>query len=511
MNSIRIKAKNIGPIAESDIVLRPLTIFVGQNNTGKSYLAQLVYAISQALERLFRTYKPYEPFLEFEYPSIMLGEEITWDKQTLHAYQQLLPPLDELIKRPSRYKRRLRIPVGSLPQKIYEQLDNYLGVILNQFDAYLGSEIQRCYDTKLNKLVSKVGDGGNLSIDIESKEPNLRLHYELAGNKLKRTGVEYSLKDQNIDVMLPPAYYYSPHLFPQRKADFKSFRESFLSTVAWATINNGAFQILDIMPRGSFYMPAARSGILQGQKALARVGLRALGHAGLEPISITKLPGVFIDFLDSIYSIDRDERGDFYQLAKKIERELTPGRIEFVEHKPELPEIFFREPGVGRLALHKTSSMVSELAPVILALRYLVEKNDLIIIEEPESHAHPGAQRYIAKFIVWLARRGVNILLTTHSDYLLQQISNLVALYSKPDLQKERLGYSVMDSISPDEVGAYMFIRASNTVGSIVKSLDVGGEGISNDEFAVVAENLYRETIEAKREISRGQSSESQA
>ena len=39
---LTISVKNFGPIAEGSVDLKPLTIFVGPSNTGKSYMATAV-------------------------------------------------------------------------------------------------------------------------------------------------------------------------------------------------------------------------------------------------------------------------------------------------------------------------------------------------------------------------------------------------------------------------------------------------------------------------------------
>ena len=44
---LELSVRNFGPIAEADIELRPLSVFVGPSNTGKSYLATLIYALHQ--------------------------------------------------------------------------------------------------------------------------------------------------------------------------------------------------------------------------------------------------------------------------------------------------------------------------------------------------------------------------------------------------------------------------------------------------------------------------------
>ena len=43
--TLELEVANFGPIARAKIDLRPLTVFVGPSNTGKSYLAILIYAL----------------------------------------------------------------------------------------------------------------------------------------------------------------------------------------------------------------------------------------------------------------------------------------------------------------------------------------------------------------------------------------------------------------------------------------------------------------------------------
>ena len=45
--NVHIKVQNFGPIEKAEIDLRPLTVFVGESNTGKTYLAALIYTLHQ--------------------------------------------------------------------------------------------------------------------------------------------------------------------------------------------------------------------------------------------------------------------------------------------------------------------------------------------------------------------------------------------------------------------------------------------------------------------------------
>ena len=42
---LELTVSNFGPIAEAGIELRPMSVFVGPSNTGKSYMAALIYVL----------------------------------------------------------------------------------------------------------------------------------------------------------------------------------------------------------------------------------------------------------------------------------------------------------------------------------------------------------------------------------------------------------------------------------------------------------------------------------
>ena len=92
------------------------------------------------------------------------------------------------------------------------------------------------------------------------------------------------------------------------------------------------------------------------------------------------------------------------------------------------------------MRLTRSSSMVSELAPLVLFIRGLVRPGDTLIIEEPEAHLHPAAQAQMASTLARLVRAGVRVLVTTHSDFMLQEIGNLmrVGMLKEKDVAEKR-------------------------------------------------------------------------
>lgn len=64
---------------------------------------------------------------------------------------------------------------------------------------------------------------------------------------------------------------------------------------------------------------------------------------------------------------------------------------------------------------------LSYIAPIIVCL-LKAKKGDLIILENPEAHLHPKGQRKIGELIARCCAGGVQIVLETHSDHLLNGI-----------------------------------------------------------------------------------------
>jgi len=139
--------------------------------------------------------------------------------------------------------------------------------------------------------------------------------------------------------------------------------------------------------------------------------------------------------------------------------------------------------------------MISELAPIILYIKYVLhsEKN-FVIIEEPESHLHLNIQKIFAQFLVKLVRAGVKLLLTNHGDYFVQCINKFVRLYSNEE-KRAKLGYNKDDFLNPKELNAYLFHFDPKNYGT-TKKLEVDKRGIIEDHFAEFINEIYKNSIE---------------
>jgi hypothetical protein len=267
---------------------------------------------------------------------------------------------------------------------------------------------------------------------------------------------------------------------------------------AWTAVLEGA----GFPHQSAYYLPSARSGILQGWQIFASMALQLLQRrVGLERLEVPQLPGVAGDFLQILLerlltNRSGQQDGKMKPALDLLEEQVFRGRISFETSRPELPLILYKA-GAVEVPLQRASSMIAELAPLDLWLKYLLEPGDLLIIDEPEAHLHPENQRMIARVLVRLIRSGVKVLIPTHSSLILHQISNqiLASSLSVEAREKYNFDFTQDDLISSDEVGVYLFDVRSD--GTYIEPVPIEPEaGISEEEFIRVAESIGEETYQ---------------
>ena len=111
--------------------------------------------------------------------------------------------------------------------------------------------------------------------------------------------------------------------------------------------------------------------------------------------------------------------------------------------------------------MHFASSSVWEMSHLYFYLGYVLERDvpNLLIIDEPESHLDTANQILLTRLLARLVNSGVRVLITTHSDYIVREINNLIMLSSPLEDGKEKvksaLGYKPDEHLSINQVQAY--------------------------------------------------------
>ena len=453
--NVEISVKNFGPIAEATIELRPLTVFVGPSNTGKTYFSTLIYA----LHRIF------EGFLHLPGRAREMG---------FSTLSSLLHQNNELREEPKKQNTPDRpLKFSDLPQTVRDTLQSGLKKDLES----LKTELERCFDlnsiTELIRLKDDRCPEMNVSLEVREGIQNL-WHSNLTASKSDIT-VDGSVNEDAL--VLPKEWVKS---------------EGLLYT-------NDIFIALSVElgkhTQKRYYLPAARSGIMQSHRVIASSLVERATRGGLAPLEIPTFSGVVADFMQQLILYEKPEapNKEIHHLADALESDVLAGQILMKPTPSGYPEFLYRPHTTGEeIRLTRAASMVSELAPVVLFLRGGIRAGDTLIIEEPEAHLHPGAQTEIALTLAGLVRAGVRVVVTTHSDWLLKEIANLIRIG-----ELKRKGVQKSEKMAPghwllpEEVGTWWFQKDG-----IVKHIPFDPtEGIEPTDYEDVADKLYDRSV----------------
>lgn len=115
--------------------------------------------------------------------------------------------------------------------------------------------------------------------------------------------------------------------------------------------------------------------------------------------------------------------------------------------------------------LHRASSSARALMEFDFFVRHDARKGQLLIVDEPESHLDVHNQVVLARLLARIASSGIQVLVTTHSDYFVKEINNLIsASHLGPDSAAVReLGYDQQARLPASSVRAYMTENGSLT------------------------------------------------
>jgi AAA domain, putative AbiEii toxin, Type IV TA system len=154
----------------------------------------------------------------------------------------------------------------------------------------------------------------------------------------------------------------------------------------------------------------------------------------------------------------RKSGSTFEPWADRLEREVTEGRVRATE---EGDLMFYPDRADGHaegMEMHLASSSVKALSGLVLYLRHAAKKEQFLIVDEPELNLHPDNQRRVARLLARLARAGIKVMISTHSDYVIREINNLIMLSADQDGSlRKKYGYEEDETLSPAQVGAYLF------------------------------------------------------
>lgn len=233
------------------------------------------------------------------------------------------------------------------------------------------------------------------------------------------------------------------------------------------------YKISNITNRNCYFLPAERGTIHQlareiiNEKAKKQDYLRQIVDkvTDFETINGT-LKSYFVpryalpinDYIYWIYDIEqaaKQPKTPFANFADELEF-LLGGRVSI----SQFGDLQFTPFGGNLLPIHLSSSLVKSLSGLVIYFRHLAKEGDVIMIDEPELNLHPENQIRLARVLAKITNRGFNLIFSTHSDYILKELSNLTIMandFEGKEALVERYNYDEKAFLPKDKIKVYAF------------------------------------------------------
>ena len=251
-----------------------------------------------------------------------------------------------------------------------------------------------------------------------------------------------------------------------------------ISDIAFQTLISGLIEITvrKTLPLNSVYLPASRTGFLQTYKSLSNDAIMSnfSNKKNEEKHTLSVIVRFFITQLNTATSFEENKFAEF------IENFIMNGKVDIYK---DSNEIDFKLKDGSKINLNYLSSTVSELIPLVVFLkRGLIKKDGLLVIEEPEAHLSFKNQKLVAKLIATLLQNKIKVLITTHSDFLIYEFNNLIMrneiLKNKGKLSDVEFNFDDKVAIDYKKVSLYNFIL--NNDKSRISRIKINRSGIQS-------------------------------
>lgn len=483
--SLVLQVKDFGPIADAKLDLRNFNVFVGPSNTGKSYLAILIYALLKN-------------FRDNVYSaSVRYGMRNIYNQDVRSIVNEIYSLNKEVLH--NTYNQNSHFIVT-------KNYNRFLDQYLFKSNDTISNEIYRCFginsEKQLRRKSSKVKPKiGFKHINYDGDEISY-CNLVLGNNYVSESGIKenYVLKITKNEFVNIQKIFRNIHQLGSTNTESDIDRTDHVYKIILRNISDVIIPyIVQNYHQTAYYVPADRTGVMHSHNVIVRALISNASTAGIfETERTPSLSGVLADFLQDMIRIDdfpsgRPRHGLFTKrntgnpVGKNIEKNILGGSIRINKQKiTGYPNITFRPDGWDYdLQMSNSSSMISELAPIVLYLHRIASREDILIIEEPESHLHPGMQVELTRQLAEIVKFGIKVIVTTHSEWLLDELTNIVRR------SEVRLSDQAMVSLKPEEVGVWHFQQKRRPIGTVLRELKLNEHGFYQADYDSVALDLH--------------------
>lgn len=226
----------------------------------------------------------------------------------------------------------------------------------------------------------------------------------------------------------------------------------------------------------SLLMPPGRASLLSSsfttQKGSSKMGLYDLFLSDNDRINFRSLRST---------SMKNDQQFFQSRISKLIGGDLVFGQNGY----------YLKLETGQSIPIEAAASSIKEIAPILMWIKgSTIMDYESICIEEPEAHCHPTMQAQLGDLLVACINKGCLMQITTHSDYLLKRLNQLLRLHDlqKSDLERynefcDKFGHTRSLTLDREKLKAYYFYYSSEENKVKIELQDLSN-GIPFDSFS---------------------------
>lgn len=452
---VYLYVKNFGKIKEAEINISNYSIFVGNNNSGKSYMMQLIYGVMDQIKFSIEDYD----LLEEEWNKIWVNEKLILNRDSILIYEQVLNVYLERNREKILYEVfQNNVHADKIKVRIeFEEEEEY--VIYHIKNTSLNEVKEKELFVGENEILEEVGHiNGNCSIITQKKD--LKLCTWMISSHEEKEVMGRSYLNWLLDFLIKPGKGYQMYIPASRTGLMLLYRNYFA---------NATDRIVSLTKDSNFEN---------------RLGLTLPVYR-------------FIRFLQTM-NVSQKQINKNQRLIDFMEKYLIDGRIDF--HEPSKP-VYLPNLAEDKLPLYLSSSMINELAPIIEIL-VAEDERRFLIFDEIETSLHPSKQVEMARLLNRMNNAGYKLIISTHSDTMALKINNLLLLSfekiskEQRDEKLKKLNLTEDDLLKSENVHVYQFVNGQDGM-TTVSELEFRKTPYTGYDFSLFndsAANLYQET-----------------
>ncbi|HLP61756.1 MAG TPA: AAA family ATPase [Candidatus Deferrimicrobium sp.] len=424
---MKIKVENLGTIKSAAVAFNGLTVIGGENDTGKSTVGKLMFAIVKAINR-------YE-------------QEIHENKEQIIF--KMVEQLYFNIRHVYDFRKNGKLREEFFPPNFITQLKPFL--VMNEQTSLSPelskhSQLESIFKKKTTLLnQAKIAHEPWLSTGILDQIEKIKQHLlreEDKGDAIKRA----------LSKALVSEFYFELTPMHSKLKTHINFSEGENNILDIEIKSNKitAFNLQDVLPFDDVTFIEAPVLLQMYDVVHSANTLFEISNTENKNLRLDKYrnPNVSFHIKDLISKLENAQyfpgtMFDFVteplmQLAQDIGNIVNGG---FSFDKDEKDFSFSKKLPSGKDAKIKSVNTASGIKAFgiiqLLILAGILDERSLLIIDEPENHLHPRWQIQYARVLTELVKNNVSVLLASHSPYLLQAIK----VFSEKNKIENRVNY----------------------------------------------------------------------